>query len=204
MATNQEFPNIHPIFDDWDDLSYDTDDDDDFDFLNNLTSTSLKSPDNLSTHGSEGYGTDTSENGDLLAQAIETLLPKEASLLEETNVLAKDPINLYQPEPILTHTTSKTLNVAIPETPKLAFQANSLIQSKKPTSLIKVLKSSPITKCEPVKVLTFPKPTEPQKLTKITKVYQVPKLEKNTTSSARVETKLRKTVVVRVIRPTKG
>nr|CAB3263852.1 MITF transcription factor [Phallusia mammillata] len=56
---------FEPLFDDWDSLPYDSDDDDG-ELFRSLMASPVGTTDNTSVHGSEGYGTDTSDTADTL------------------------------------------------------------------------------------------------------------------------------------------
>lgn len=162
------------LFDDWDSLPCDSDDDDG-DFLRSLISSPLGTNDSTSIHGSEGYGTDTSDTGDTL----------NASPAIQTETLSK-------PLEIIKEVSPKQLEENIkPPTP--VFQAHSLIRCQPTKSAAP--KSSP--------VIFLNKNRVTKKPAAVTRVYHIPKIDSTSQGNTKVETQKRKTVLLRVIRPTK-
>lgn len=170
-----------PIFDDWDDINYDTDEEEDFDFLDTLQSPS--SYDSQSIPGSEGYGTDTSDFSESLINLLNrssesSNLPQNTSLsqVEEPEKALKKPA--AQPKKTFSFTSSQTVasGKSLPEVikPRIINIKDNRVQGNIP------------------------------KGAKITRVYQIPTLNSGSTVSSKVGTQSRKTVVVKVLKPKNG
>ena len=170
-----------PIFDDWDDINYDSDDDDDFDFLDTLQSPTTF--DSQSIPGSEGYGTDTSD----LSESLINLLNSQSETV-------KSPNNAFSAADLETKKPSeKTLSEA---KKTFSFTSSQTVVSSK--SHPEVIKPRIITVKDNRVQGSIPKGA------KITRVYQIPSLNSGSTVSSKVGTQSRKTVVVKVLKPKNG
>ena len=183
-----EFRSESPIFDDWDDISYDSNEEDDLDFLNDLPPTD-KSVDEQSIPGSEGYGTDTSDLNDLLNYQPSSLksqicvVTPESTTAESKKTIIEVSKTAKDTNKVLTFTRSQTV-----------CSAKSSVESSRPRIIS--LKDGRIQGA------LIPKEG------KITRVYQIPTIKNsNTTPStiaSKVGTQSRKTVVVKVLKPKNG
>ena len=181
-----EFRSESPIFDDWDDIAYDSNDDDEFDFFNSLSPPD-NSLDGQSQPGSEGYGTDTSDLNELLNNQPSTVsTPKTcaavsnspAASCENQKTVVEVSKSTECKNKVVTFTSNQTVctTKVIPENnkPRILSLKNNRIQGKIPGEA------------------------------KITKVYQIPSLNGTSTIASKVGTQSRKTVVVKVLKPKNG
>ena len=181
---DSEIRSDSPILDDWDDITYESDDDDEFDFLRPLSPPN-KSLDCQSIPGSEGYGTDTSDVNDpfksILNCATDSILPP------------KEPTLTYQSE---TEQSTKKFETSEASTKQITFTSSQTVCAGK--SQVETAKPRIITLKDGCVQGTLPKEA------KITKVYQIPTISSGSTVSSKVGTQTRKTVVVKVLKPKNG
>ena len=183
---DSDFRSNSPILDDWDDISYDSDDDEEFDFSRILQSP--KSFDCGSVPGSEGYGTDTSDLNDSLicwlnSQSNSLQTPTTSSPSLQLPVKSEGTLELSK-------TKSEETNKIISFT-----SSQTICTGKSQTEIIR-----PRTLCTNENLIQGNAP----KGAKITRVYQIPTIGTSSSVASKVGTQSRKTVVVKVLKPKNG
>ena len=181
--TQPVFRSESPIFDDWDDITYDSDDDDDLDFLNDISYPD-KPLDNQSIPGSEGYGTDTSDLAELFTSQpnLENLSKARSNSnssadREKTTIEVSKAAEETSKVPVIAFTSSQTVcgaKFGSENKPRIISLKDNHLQGKLP------------------------------KEAKITKVYQIPTINGGSSVLSKVGVQSRKTVVVKVLKPKNG